>query len=271
MSLLSQSGIYGLDLPMMNPIRTIVASAEPASRSRLRQLLAQHLDLPVVAECESAAEMVTAILEHRPDLAVVDLAMPDGDPSKAIRQLREEDLPALILTGASERQALLAFDLRALDFLIQPIDERRLQTAIERVRAQQFNVRDRSVTQRVLSLLAGATDDSSTNRRIAVKVGSRVLLVEMDQIDWVQARGNYVTIKVGAESYRLREGIGRIALRLDPKAFVRIHRSIIVNARRIRELQPCNSGEYMVVLKDGKELSCSRSYRANLRRLIAAH
>ncbi len=254
---------------MMNPLRTILASAERQSRLGLSELLGKQIGLEMVAECTSSAETVTAIYQHRPDLVVLDVPMTDSDLARMIRQIPEEDLPSLILTGTSEREALLAFDVRALDFLIQPIEERRLQAAVERARIHRLQAQDRSVRQRVLNLLA-ATDEPAKDRRLAVKVGGRVLLVEVDQIDWIQASGNYVKIKVGAEHYTLREGIGRIAQRLDSK-FVRIHRSIIVNAQRIRELQPCNSGEYMVVLKDGKELSCSRGYRSNLRRFIAAH
>jgi two-component system, LytTR family, response regulator len=270
MSWLSESGVHGLSIPMMNPLRTILASAEQQSRLRLSELLAKQIGLTIVAECANSTETVTAIRRHRPDLAVLDVPMTDGDLAQVMRMLPEEDLPSLILTGASEREALLAFEVRALDFLIQPIEERRLQAAVERVRMRQLQDQDRSVRQRVLNLLA-ANDEPAKDRRLAVKVGGRVLLLEVDQIDWIQASGNYVKIKVGPEHYTLREGIGRIAQRLDSKAFVRIHRSIIVNAQRIRELQPCNSGEYMVVLKDGKELSCSRGYRSNLRRFIAAY
>ncbi len=254
---------------MMNPLRTILASAERQSRRRLSELLAKQIGLEIVAECTSGKDILIAIREHRPDLVVLDVPMTDGDLAQVMSQVPKEDLPSLIVTGASEREALLAFDVRALDFLIQPIEERRLQAAVERVRMQRLQTQDRSVGQRVLNLLA-ATDDSTKDRRLAVKIGRRLLLVEVDQIDWIQASGNYVKIKVGAEHYTLREGIGRIAQRLDSK-FVRIHRSIIVNAQRIRELQPCNSGEYMVVLKDGKELSCSRGYRSNLRRFIEAY
>ena len=270
MSWLSQSGIHGLSIPMMSPLRTILASAERQSKRRLSDLLGRQVGMEIVAECASGAELLTAIRHHRPDLVVLDVPMTDGDLAQVMQQVPAEDQPSLILTGASEREALLAFDVRALDFLIQPIEERRLREAVERVRTQRLQEQDRSVRQRVMNLLA-ATDDSAKDRRLAVKVGGRVLLVEVGQIDWIQASGNYVKIKAGTEHYTLREGIGRIAQRLDSKAFVRIHRSIIVNAQRIRELQPCNSGEYMVVLKDGKELSCSRGYRSNLRRFIAAY
>ena len=255
---------------MMNPLRTILVSAERQSRRRLSELLAKQIGLEIVAECTNSEDMLTAIRENRPDLVVLDVPMADGDLAQVMSQVPKEDLPSLILTGASEKEALLAFDVRALDFLIQPIEERRLQAAVERVRMQRLQSQDHSVGQRVLNLLA-SKEDPARDRRLAVKVRGRVLLVEVNEIDWIQASGNYVKINAGAEHYTLREGIGRIAQRLDSKAFVRIHRSIIVNAQRIRELQPCNSGEYMVVLKDGKELSCSRGYRSNLRRFIAAY
>jgi two-component system LytT family response regulator len=102
-----------------------------------------------------------------------------------------------------------------------------------------------------------------------VKTAGRVVFVDIDEIDWVEAAGNYVELRTRDGRYLIREGIGRIAEKLDPNQFVRIHRSIIVNVRKIKELQPCNRGEYMVVLKDGKQLSCSRSFRARLQQLIA--
>jgi two-component system LytT family response regulator len=110
---------------------------------------------------------------------------------------------------------------------------------------------------------------AEADRRLVIKAGGRVVFLQLDEIDWVEAAANYVKLNAGKESYLLREGIGQIAERLDPRHFVRIHRSTIVNIRRIRELQPCNSGEYIVVLKDGKELSCSRGYRPRLQQLIA--
>ena len=255
---------------MAYPIRTIIADEEPATRERLRILLGSESGLEVIEECQSGAETLAAVRSLKPDLLLLGIQMPDCDGFEVLRGIFPEDMPIVILTSPHDRHAMRAFEARAFDFLVRPFDEHRLHAAIERVRMERLHLRDRSLTHRLLHLLAEAQRQPVSDLRLAVKVEGRVLLLELDQIDWIEADGNYVRIKAGAESYSLREGISRIYRRLDPKRFVRIHRSIIVNVRRIRELQPCNSGEYMVVLKDGKELSCSRGYRAGLRQLFAA-
>jgi len=119
-------------------------------------------------------------------------------------------------------------------------------------------------------LLAEAKSAPQTERRLVIKTAGRVVFVDTNEIAWVEAAGNYVEVNTSGGRYLLREGIGSLAKRLDANQFVRIHRSIIVNVRKIKELQPCNRGEYVVVLRDGKQLSCSRGYRATLQELIAA-
>jgi len=254
---------------MAHPIRTIIADEEPATREMLRMLLCSEPGLEVIEECQSGAETMAAIRSLKPDLLLLGIQMPDCDGFQVLSGIFPEDMPIVILTSPDDRHAMRAFEARAFDFLVTPFDENRLRTAVERVRVERLHLRDRSLTHQLLHLLAEAKRPVS-DQRLAVKVEGRVLLLELDQIEWIQADGNYVRIKTETASYTLREGISRIQRRLDPKRFVRIHRSIIVNVRRIRELQPCNSGEYMVVLKDGKELSCSRGYRASLRQLFAA-
>ncbi len=270
MGWISQVDTYFSGMEMMSSMRVIVADAGATSRSRLSELLAGYTNLQVVAVCSNTAEMISATIDLKPDVLLLDLDMPDRDPIAALKSLPAEDMPSIILTAASETWAVRAFEVRALDFLLKPYDSTRLHQAIERVRTERLSAHDRSITYQLLSLLAGAQNGAIPERRIAIKVGGRVLLLEQDQVDWIEADGNYVRVRAGSESYSLREGIGHFHRRLDPKLFVRIHRSIIVNVRRIRELQPCNSGEYMVVLKDGKELSCSRGYRSGLRSIIAA-
>jgi two-component system LytT family response regulator len=177
-------------------------------------------------------------------------------------------LPIVIFTTAYDQYAVRAFEAHALDYLLKPFDQDRLHSAIERARAELLKSTDRDLTNRLLDLLAQSRTESKGDRRLIIKAGGRVVFLDTDDIDWVEAAANYVKLHVGKDSYVLREGIGRISERLDPIQFVRIHRSAIANVRKIKELQPCNSGEYIVVLKDGKELSCSRGYRSGLQQLI---
>jgi len=253
---------------MIPEIRAIIADHEPSARHQLRVLLAAEAGVEIVAECADAHQTFAAVQTHKPDLLLLDIEMHDAFQSPG--DFSRVDMPIVIFTSASDRHANRAFEARALDYLLKPFDQQRLHTAIERARTELLKVHDRHLTHRILDLLAEARTGSQSGRRLAIKTGGRVVLVDMDEIDWVEAAGNYVELKTSGGSYLLREGIGRIVERLDPGQFVRIHRSIIVNVRRIKELQPCNRGEYMVILRDGKQLSCSRGYRAKLQELIAA-
>jgi two-component system LytT family response regulator len=259
------------ELRMMIPeIRAVVADDELLVRDQLRRLLSQETGVEIVAECGDALQTVAAVKSHKPDLLLLDIEMKDTDGFQILHSIPQEEMPIVIFTSADDQYAIRAFEARALDYLLKPFDQARLHSAFERVRAELVKTDNRHLTHRILDLLAGTRNESRGDRRLVIKTAGRVIFVALDEIDWVEAAGNYVELKTRARSYLLREGIGSLAERLDPEQFVRIHRSIIVNVRRIQELQPCNRGEYIVVLSDGKHLSCSRSYRAKLQQLIAA-
>ena len=258
------------DIRMMIPeIRVVIADDEPAVRDQLRFLLAEEAGVEIVAECADALQTISAVTRYKPDLLLLDTEMHDADGFQVLDGISRVDMPIVVFTSTSDRHATRAFEARALDYLLKPFDQHRLHSAIERTRAELLKTHDRHLTHRILDLLAEARTGSQTERRLAIKTAGRLVLVDVDEIDWVKAAGNYVELKTSSASYLLREGIGRVSERLDAAQFVRIHRSIIVNVRKIKELQPCNRGEYMVVLKDGKQLSCSRGYRAKLQQLIA--
>lgn len=257
------------EIRMMIPeIRAVVADDETAMCDQLRLLLAEEAGVEIVAECKDVPHTIIAVRTHKPDLLLLDIEMCGG--FRALQDISRVDMPIVIFTSSSDRHATQAFEARALDFLLKPVDQRRLHSAIERTRAELLKAHDHHLTHRILDLLSEARTGPQSGRRLAVKTSGRLVLVDMDEIDWVEAAGNYVELKTGSGSYLLREGIGRVSERLDPAQFIRIHRSIIVNVRKIKELQPCNRGEYMVVLRDGKQLSCSRSYRAKLQERIAS-
>ncbi len=259
------------EIRMMIPeIRAVIADDDALVRDQLRRLLAEESGVEIVAECSDALQTIAAVRTRKPDLLLLDIEMQDADGLQVLNCISPEDMPIVILSSTNDQHAIRAFEACALDYLLKPFDRLRLHTAIERTRAELVKTHDRHLTHRILDLLAEARTESQTDRRLVVKTGGRVVFVDMSEIDWVEAAGNYVEVKTRSGSYLIREGIGSLSARLDPSQFVRIHRSIIVNVRKIKELQPCNRGEYMVVLKDGKQLSCSRGYRAKLQELIAA-
>jgi two-component system, LytTR family, response regulator len=259
---------------MITPaIRTIVADDEHLARKKLRLLLGAEPAVQVVAECQDGQETIRAVRAHKPDLLLIDIRMPDLDGFQVLRQIAPEEMPVLVFTTAYDQFAIRAFEAHALDYLLKPFEAERLHHAIERARAELLKLHNRDLTSRILHLLATDAEPRIETKpvddRMVIRAGGKVVFLDVKEIDWIEAAANYVKLIVGKDSYLLREGIGSIAERLDPDRFVRIHRSAIVNVRQIKELQPCDSGEYIAVLKNGKELSCSRGYRGELQRLIA--
>jgi two-component system, LytTR family, response regulator len=250
-------------------MRVVIADDEPLAREKLRLMLTAEPGVSILAECRNGAEILDALNTHKPDLLMLDVQMPELDGFAVLNQVPPESLPIIIFTTAFDRHAVRAFEANALDYLLKPFDQERLHQAVNRARAELVKANDREATHRILNFLSqNANWQSPSGRRLVIRSGGRVIFLGLDEIDYVEAAANYVKINVGKQSYLLRKGIGEIAEKLDPALFVRIHRSAIVNVRRIKELQPVNSGEYIVVLKDGKELSCSRGYRAGLQELV---
>ena len=253
-------------------IRTIVADDEHLARKKLRVLLDSEPGVQVVAECQDGLQTVSAVQTHRPDLLLIDIRLPDIDGFQVLKQIASDEMPVVVFTTAYDQFAIRAFEAHALDYLLKPFDGERLHHAVERARAELLKVHDRDLTGRILDLLAKNAEPKMESKqvddRMVIRAGGKVVFLDVKEIDWIEAAANYVKLNVGKDSYLLREGIGSISERLDPDRFVRIHRSVIVNVRKIKELQPCESGEYIAVLRNGKELSCSRGYRTQLQRLI---
>jgi two-component system LytT family response regulator len=258
---------------MITPaIRTVIADDEHLARKKLRMLLDSEPGVQVVAECHDGRETVEAVQTHKPDLLLIDVRMPDLTGFEVLEKLGADEMPVVVFTTAFDEFAVRAFEARALDYLLKPFERERLHHAIERARSELLKFHNRDLTTRILDLLEKKADPGKERKqfddRMVIRAGGKVVFLDLADVDWIEAAANYVKLNVGKDSYLLREGIGRVSERLDPDRFVRIHRSVIVNVRKIKELQPCDSGEYIAVLKNGKELSCSRGYRNELQRLI---
>lgn len=253
-------------------VRTVIADDERLARQKLLIFLESEPAVSVVAECQDGRQTVAAIRSFRPDLLLLDVQMPDLDGFQVLSEISEEEMPAVIFTTAFDQYAIRAFESNALDYLLKPFDRERLHHAVERARTELREARDHAITRRILSLLSQvrpiASAAAQPDQRLVIKAGGRVVFLDTGNIEWVEAAANYVRLHVGKESYVFRETISRISERLDPNRFVRIHRSTIVNVEKIKELIPVNSGEYVVVLRSGRELSCSRGYRAALQEIV---
>jgi len=250
-----------------SPLRVLIVDDERPARDKLKILLSQEPDIKVISECGNGAAALSALSELKPDLLLLDIQLPDTDGFSLLKALPSEKLPFVIFTTAYDQYAIKAFDAHALDYLLKPFDYERLKEALHRARLAIRTQNDRMLTDRLLKILQGSSS-TPVSRRLLIRSGGRVVFLAYDEIEWIDAAANYVRVNAGKVSYMLRGSIGSIAEKLPAEQFVRIHRSTVVNARLIKELQPCNSGEFIVVLRNGKELSCSRGYRAGLRNLI---
>ncbi len=245
-------------------IRTLIVDDEKLARGRLVQLLAAEPDLEVVGECASGREAVAAVREKSPDLMFLDIQMPELDGFGVLSELKGERMPAIVFVTAFDKFAVKAFEVYALDYLLKPFDKARFQTALQRAR-QHFT---KEYQKDLATKLAALTEDvqalkagRSAGERLAVKSDGRVLLVKLSDIDWVEAADNYVSLHIGAETHLLRETMANMERRLPTDQFVRISRSAMVNAERVKELEPLFHGDHSVLLRDGTRLTLSRTHR----------
>lgn len=248
-------------------MRVVIADDEPLSREKLRLLLDREQDVEIVAECSGIEDTSKALETYRPDLLLLDIEMEGGNGFEVLRRLEMDAAPIVIFATAYDSYALQAFDTCALDYLLKPFDQERLHRALERARAEVMKSARGVINESLVNLLSAANKPARENRLI-IKSGGRVVFIQLDEIDWIEAAANYVRLHVAEKNvYLFREAISRMSDKLDAAQFIRIHRSFIVNVSRIKELQPCNNGEFMVLLRNGKVLPCSRFYRHALESL----
>ena len=249
-------------------IRVLVVDDEPLAREKVRAMAADDPEIEIVGECANGAEAVAAVEELAPDLLLLDVQMPEADGFSALRALGPGRAPLVIFVTAYDHYAVSAFEHHALDYLLKPYDRDRFDAALARAKEQLRRQRAGQLDERVRALLAQLEAGSKYLERLVVKAGGRVFFLGADEIDWIEAEGNYVSVHTAKKSHLLRETISSLEAQLDPRKFVRIHRSTIVNLARVRELQSWSHGEYRVILYDGKELTLSRNYRENLQAVL---
>ncbi|MBK7707456.1 MAG: response regulator transcription factor [Acidobacteria bacterium] len=242
-------------------IRTIIVDDEPLARDRVRRFLRDEPGIEIVGECGNGAEAIELIDSVRPDLVFLDIQMPEKTGFEVVKSLGGRDVPAIIFVTAYDQYALEAFDVHALDYLLKPFNRERLRRALGRARTDIENRSKGKIDERLASLIADLKAEKRYLERLLVKSTGRVFFIKTDEIDWIEAAGNYLKLHLGREGHLIRETMNSIESKLDPNRFLRIHRSTIVNIDRIKELQPMFSGDYAVILRSGRELTLSRNYR----------
>jgi two-component system LytT family response regulator len=249
-------------------INALIVDDEPMARERIADLLGSRGDVDVLGECDNGREAVNAIRQQRPDLVFMDVQMPEMGGFEVIETLAESELPEIIFTTAYDKFALRAFEVHAVDYILKPFERDRFYSALDAARNRVQARANKDVANRMATLLAELRSRSSGPVKIAVKTEGRILLIEANDIQWVEAAGNYAELHTGQDSHLVRETMTKLAERLPEETFVRINRSAIVNLAAIKELQPSFHGEYTVFLKDGAKLKLSRTHRDKLDRLL---
>jgi len=256
-------------------IRALIVDDEPLARERIRDLLAEESDIEVVGECADGSEALAAIQALSPQIVFLDIQMPEMSGFEVLEALGADRIPAVIFVTAYDQYALDAFDMHAIDYLLKPFDGERFSWALDRARrligaGGDGAAGETDLAERLRSLLAEVDRERRYLKRLAVKSGGRVYFLQLDQIEWIEAAGNYARLHEGGRSHLVRATLKRLVEKLDPDRFLRISRSAIVNLDFVRELQPWFRGGYVVILSSGDKQRTGRKYQENVNRLLGA-
>jgi len=239
-------------------LRVLLVDDESLARRRLRSLLGDEAGIEIVGECENGAQAVTAIRQLSPDLVFLDVQMPELDGFEVIERIGADAMPAVIFITAFDDYAVNAFEHGAVDYLLKPVEKKRFEQTLSRAR-------DRAATKPA----AGETQlrellrhlGSAVPSRLGVRVGGKTVFLQPSEIFWIQARDDIARIHLADSFIDVREPLSRLESRLPADSFLRVHRSAIVNIAHIREIQPFDQGDQMLLLTNGKRITTGRSYR----------
>jgi two-component system LytT family response regulator len=261
---------------MSDKIRTLIVDDEPLARRNLRLLLEQDPQIDIIEECRNGREAVKAIKNLSPDLIFLDIQMPEMDGFDVLASVGAAQIQSIIFVTAFDQYALKAFEVHALDYLLKPFDDERFRKALQAAKSQIEQRQLNKLSKKLLALLEERerAERPATAKpyltRLMIKLANRVVLLKVNEIDWIEADGNYAKLHVGRKAHLLREKMHDLEAQLDPNKFVRIHRSAIVNLDRIKEMHPHFNGDYIVVLEDGSQLKLSRTRREQLESRLRA-
>jgi len=247
----------------MEQIKTIIIDDEQLSRDLIREYLAHHDNFEVVAECRDAHEAYAAITQFKPHLIFLDIQMPQINGFELLEML--EEIPQVIFSTAYDQYAIKAFEVNAVDYLLKPYDEQRFNVALDRALRNQKT--DRTLTQETIEKLLHSIQKSDQYlQRLMIKQSGKIVFITCDEIEWIEAKDDYAEIHSRKESYLIQQSMNSLETRLNPDRFIRAHRSYIVNMDCIKEIVPFFQGRHKLILKNGKEISLSRSGAQKIKR-----
>ena len=271
---------------MNRKIRALVVDDESLAREALLVMLGDDPEIEVLAQCRNGREAVAVIRQQQPDVVFLDIQMPEMDGFQVIEEIGAERMPVTVFVTAYDKHALRAFEAHALDYLLKPFDYDRFDTALQRAKKLVRQQRLGEISESLLAVLqdmrpeSGKSISETNNKkteqtaqkepidRVVIKSGGRIYFLKTEEIDWVEAAGDYLSLHSGNQSHLIRETMGDFHAKLDAKKFLRIHRSTIVNIERIKNIQPLFKGEYVITLTAGTRLKSSRGYRRELQSLL---
>ena len=243
-------------------IRTLIIDDVPLARDRLKRCLKGDAEIEIVGECENGEQAVNDIRALAPELIFLDVQMPALDGFGVLEALRNERMPTVIFVTAYNEYAIQAFEVNALDYLLKPVDCERLNKAVQRAKTRlERSVRDDDLDSRFRAMLEDIKTGSKYIKRLTIKLTGRTILLPVDEIDWIETHGNYLKVHAGRESHLIRATMQSLETKLNPEKFVRVHRSVIVNVEKVKEIYPRSNGDQDLVLQNGQQLMLSRNYR----------
>ena len=267
---------------MEAPLTTLIVDDESLARRGLKHRLLNVSDVEIVAEAANGREALAIIREQRPDLVFLDIQMPGMDGFDVLRALPAGELPAIVFVTAYDDYAIKAFEAHALDYLLKPIEDERLAEALDRVRQYREGRKAVEHKKSLLELVGQITGQpvrsmreltargvdklrKKDSPRLAIRDGGRTTWVKQEDIEWIDAAGDYMCVHANGETYIMRMTMKKLEKELDPDILQRVHRSTIVNVKQVREMQAHINGEYFLTLNGGHTVKLSRSYKDKLR------
>lgn len=251
-------------------LNVLVVDDQPMARERLVSLLTAEPDVSATLTAASGSEAVCRIREGSPDLVFLDLQMPELDGFGVIQAIGVDRMPPTVFVTAYDEYAVRAFEVQALDYLLKPFGRPRFQAALQRARRHLTRERSGALAERLSALLRTGRPAGPPANRLMVKAGGRVVFIDVDQVIWAEAEGNYVRLHTSDATFLLRETMATALHKLGERTFFRIHRSRIVNTSEIREIHIAGGGDYQVLLVNGTRLGLSRLYREALQQRLSS-
>lgn len=233
-------------------------------------LLTDDPDISLIHEARDGREAVQLIRAECPDLVFLDVQMPEMDGFEVVKEMGAESMPAVVFVTAHDQYAIQAFEINAVDYLLKPVTEQRFRQALARVKDRiAVKPSPDEASRHILSLLETIASPPRYLKRLAVRAAGKTVFVDVEEIDWMEAAENYVQLHAGRAGHLVHVAMNTLEKSLDPEMFLRVHRSVIVNVRRIKELQPVHRGEYAITLENGVRLQSGRLYSEQLKNLAA--